>query len=1240
MMPRLAGAHSRRPTRLWTVRAVQRGRAEPVRSNSRQPVSFPKSLVLVAGPPGSTIFEEGKKLVVPAEGTWTVEAGTGKLKFTPAAGFHGAVTPVTYRISDAAGGTATAKVSLTVLKVNKAPVVQDDVVRIVEGKPVTIAVLANDVDTDGTIDPKSVVLVSAPTGSQISANRKQLSVPNMGIWTVDPVSGDINFSPVAGFTGVVRTTYEVTDDGGKKAQGQVTVTVAPEFKPPTAIDDVVEGEAGAPVVIDVLSNDTAGAQVTVPGSSQPVPVPPVAVTPLPVPPATGGTGGATDEVVFGGGITYTEEQLRKFAPRAKEKYIRALVDHGPQILAQHGITATAMRFCHFMAQIGHEFGWPHHRYRSRSTTRRHHVCARCGRRVFRMSVTPRSSATTRRSLPTRSYDGRVKDLGNTQPGDGYKYRGRGLIQMTGRGGYREIGRRIGVDLENNPDLATEGPTAVKVAAQTWTDRTLKGRTMNQLADANKIDIITLRINGGYTGLAKRRAEFERAWAIWGNGSAPRSTTDSELIERGQRGEEVKVVQQLLVKTGYFPADEKIDGIFGGNTMNKVALFQYNYNKTATGPQKLNVNGIVDKKTLLALKAAPAVERRRRSAAPIPRNARDPRQLGKPPASHAPDRRFETPGSPDRLPGILQLVGVLMTVTAIGTIIVGRYANNGQLLFSMWPLAMAAIAVLSFVYASHRAALSGQGNVSPGGSRPIDPWVNPTGEYVPPVVQPEIDAVEPDMPVAAGGGGLPDLDAPLHEFGFSEKDFEDSEPIRHAPGLATDVDLSETTAIDVPLPAILPEDDLEVPGAPDKRNAFGAVRSPRATAFNVSTHDVPLVLIMMFGGDNNLSHQVANDLNEIASGIRAGRGMAAVIALADVENAPASVIEVTPAGDQRTITQLGEIDTGDPDTLATFVSRALATYPQARKAIGFWDHGTGVFDEFDDNEVLLTRSLKPRQQRRARPARRLLIPASQRAQLNSNPTTRGMLHDSTGGILTNVEAGRMLRAAFFRAGQTLPVDLIYSDTCLNGMIEVLEELGPYAQCVVASSDTEPGAGWDYESWIGSAGRNFPTTPALWAQSAVRSFSDRYRDDVDQHPCTLAAFQAENQIAETFARLVEVVKPTGMVGWNLLTTARGYAQSYDNRDAFDLIDFAQQLHEIAKTSDPAIAAAAADLDKACRDARIDNAAHGSMVAGAKGLAFWFPSSRRNLQKDLPTYRSLKFAQLTGWADYLESQYGGGA
>ena len=1219
----------------------------------------PKSLVFVGGPPGSAIAMDGKSIEIPGQGTWVVRGTAGELEFKPIAGFSGAVHPVTYRIANTGGATATASVSVNVIDVNKAPVVAGDEIRTVEGEAVSVAVLANDVDTDGQLDPTSVVLVAGPRGSQITATGKKLSVPNIGTWTVDPASGLIEFDPVAGYTGITMTTYEVTDNEGAKGRGQVTVKIAPMAKPPVATDDSVETKEDTPVVVNVLANDTSGTfggangpstpgqpggespalpgGTTGPGPADPGPVGPGPTGPGPIDP---------DAIQYDGAIQFTEEQIRRFAPNAKDKYVQALLTYGPSELTKHGITASPMRLCHFMAQIGHESGGFTVDRESMNYTSASRIRTVWPKR-FSSSAAAAPYVRNEEKLAEKVYGGRMRDLGNSEPGDGFKYRGRGLIQITGRGNYRSMGRKIGVDLEGNPDLATDGRTALLIAAQTWSDRTRSGRTMNQLADTNKIEIITLRINGGYTNLAHRKSEFEKAWKIWGTGSPPRATTNTDIIERGQRGEQVKTVQRLLVQKGYFPADEKIDGIFGGNTMKAVARFQFKHNETKTGIDRLNVNGIVDKATLQALRNAKDV---RRAPGEIPRNARDPRNLqGGPNRRGGQGRRGgHQGGQPQTETGspVLQLVGVLLLIAALALPLIASFKSTTEAA-DLWAMLTPYLAIsggmalIGAILLGSASASRPPGRTGPDQANRIPPPVTVGSEELTslgdgPAFDEREETVEPDVLGA---------DAPLHEYGFRESDFEESEPVRSAPALSDDVNFVAEAEPDgdQTLPGLEPEDTLEEPGAPDKRNAFTGTGRATVSPFDVSNRDVGLVLIKMFGGDNNLSHQVDNDLNEIMSGVQAtASGSVAVIALADLENAPASIVEVSPLGERRTIAQLGEIDTGDPDTLANFVGRALVTYPNARRAIGFWDHGTGSFDEFDADEVLLTRSWNTRDRNRSKPARRLLLPANLREQLRDNPTTRGMLHDSTGGILTNVEAGRMLRAAFHRAGNDHPVDLIYSDTCLNGMIEVLEELGDYADCIVASSDTEPGAGWDYERWISLVHAEYPATADDWGKTAVRAFSDRYKGDVSQHPCTLAAFSTNHGIADAFAQVIEAadsMKPA-LAGWLILGHARGLTQGYDNRDSFDLIDFAQRLSVIAANSGAqALKEAADNLDQTCRLARLDYTAHGTMVQSSKGLAFWFPSSMRSFKKDIQTYRKLKFAQSTGWAEYLERQYGNG-
>jgi putative chitinase len=99
----------------------------------------------------------------------------------------------------------------------------------------------------------------------------------------------------------------------------------------------------------------------------------------------------------------------------------------------------------------------------------------------------------------------AKDLGNTQPGDGFRYRGRGPIQITGRANYKKYGELLGVDLVDNPDLAARPEYAFQIAGLFWS---LRG--LNQLADAEDFSTITRRINGGLTGLAERERYYEVA----------------------------------------------------------------------------------------------------------------------------------------------------------------------------------------------------------------------------------------------------------------------------------------------------------------------------------------------------------------------------------------------------------------------------------------------------------------------------------------------------------------------------------------------------------------------------------------------------------------------------------------------------------------------------------------------------------------------------------------------------------
>lgn len=108
-----------------------------------------------------------------------------------------------------------------------------------------------------------------------------------------------------------------------------------------------------------------------------------------------------------------------------------------------------------------------------------------------------------------AYEGR-KDLGNVYPGDGVTFKGRGLIQLTGRANYKLLSDAFQVDLLKHPELLEQPVYAARSAAWFW-----KTHGLNELADQGDFVRITRRINGGVNGLAQRSVYWRVAKAVLG-----------------------------------------------------------------------------------------------------------------------------------------------------------------------------------------------------------------------------------------------------------------------------------------------------------------------------------------------------------------------------------------------------------------------------------------------------------------------------------------------------------------------------------------------------------------------------------------------------------------------------------------------------------------------------------------------------------------------------------------------------
>jgi Ca2+-binding RTX toxin-like protein len=172
----------------------------------------------------------------------TVSINTdGTIDFTPAPDFTGEAT-INYTMSDPIGLTDTATVTVTVTPVNDAPVAVDDTATTAFETPVIIDLLGNDTDVDNTNAELSVTVVSVPEA--------QGTVVNNG-------DGTVTFTPADDFTGEATITYTVSDPDGLTDEGQALVTVTEaDNRAPVTADDTAITNQGAPVVIDVLANDT------------------------------------------------------------------------------------------------------------------------------------------------------------------------------------------------------------------------------------------------------------------------------------------------------------------------------------------------------------------------------------------------------------------------------------------------------------------------------------------------------------------------------------------------------------------------------------------------------------------------------------------------------------------------------------------------------------------------------------------------------------------------------------------------------------------------------------------------------------------------------------------------------------------------------------------------------------------------------------------------------------------------
>lgn len=222
----------------------------------------------------------------------------------------------------------------------------------------------------------------------------------------------------------------------------------------------------------------------------------------------------------------TAEQLKKIMPGLTEKKSSELLPFLQAAMTEFAIEAPA-RAAAFLAQLAHESG----QFRFMEEL--------WGPTAAQQRYEPQSPLAT--------------TLGNTDPGDGRRFKGRGPIQITGRANYRRFGDLLGIQLIADPPRAALPELAFRIAALFWSKKGL-----NELADLATDDAfreITRRINGGFNGLEERRTFYAAARSVLGVTTPPAtrgmpvpSPVEEPIFERGYEAIRGAVAPRRVRKT--------------------------------------------------------------------------------------------------------------------------------------------------------------------------------------------------------------------------------------------------------------------------------------------------------------------------------------------------------------------------------------------------------------------------------------------------------------------------------------------------------------------------------------------------------------------------------------------------------------------------------------------------------------------------------------------------------------------
>jgi hypothetical protein len=398
------------------------------------------------------------------------------------------------------------------------------------------------------------------------------------------------------------------------------------------------------------------------------------------------------------------------------------------------------------------------------------------------------------------------------------------------------------------------------------------------------------------------------------------------------------------------------------------------------------------------------------------------------------------------------------------------------------------------------------------------------------------------------------------------------------------------------------------------------------------------VMVYMAGFNNLSDFASKDLDEMRK-VGSTDDVKIVVFIKQLNHASARYIVVGKDGHGEQTQDLGNVDSGNPQTLIDFIRWAETTAPAERYGLVVWNHGSGWRPDDLDQLYAEVRSqrgdtgVSPRELgiRSTQEVARTLFSTSVQEVL-ALPTSgeRGIASDDgSGHSLDTVEFGRVLALANEALGG--PLALLGMDACLMSAFEVAFQARANVKTVVGSEELEPGDGWPYTDILAELSANPAMTGDELGAVVVKHYVGSYVDREDQWPVTQAAVSTEH--LEDFAALVDDLAQAMQKSFGDIAKAAQITRAQARSVSFtgDLIDvrtFCKAL--LTGSVDQQITDAAQRLLDALTPGSyvVAEDHRGPTVNDCGGVTLYFPAPLSTVSR---YYADLDFAQ-RGWDEFL--------